>query len=205
MKIIGQGAEAIVYLDKLKKEVIKDRISKKYRISQIDKKLRTSRTKAEGKILEKVSRIINSPNPKKTKEENKIIMPFIEGKKLSEYLNKFSLKEQKEIMQKIGKDVAKLHKENIIHGDLTTSNMIYMSKEKKVYFIDFGLGFQNGKIEDKGVDIHLLKQALEAKHFENWEILFKEFENSYKKEYSKEALKVFERLKAIEKRGRYRS
>ena len=205
MKIIGQGAEAIIYLDELKKEVIKDRISKKYRISQIDKRLRTSRTKAEGKILEKVSKIINSPKPKKIKEENKIIMPFIEGKKLSEYLNKFSLKEQKEIMQKIGKDVAKLHKENIIHGDLTTSNMIYMSKEKKVYFIDFGLGFQNGKIEDKGVDIHLLKQALEAKHFENWEILFKEFENSYKKEYSKEALKVFERLKAIEKRGRYRS
>jgi len=52
------------------------------------------------------------------------------------------------------------------------------------------------------VDIHLFKQALEAKHFKNWEVLFKEFEKSYSK--SKDSKIVFERLKAVEKRGRYK-
>ncbi|MFA5953622.1 MAG: KEOPS complex kinase/ATPase Bud32 [Candidatus Pacearchaeota archaeon] len=205
MKIIGQGAEAIIYLDKKNNSVIKDRISKAYRIPELDKKIIKQRTKAEEKILEKTSKIISVPKPKNSKEFNKIIMPFINGKKLSSSLEDFSLKEQKSIMNIIGKDVAKMHENGIIHGDLTTSNMIYVQKEKKVYFIDFGLGFQNGKIEDKGIDVHLLKQALEAKHFSNWEILFKEFEKAYSSINPSESKKIFERLKAIEKRGRYRN
>ena len=76
-------------------------------------------------------------------------------------------------------------------------------KENKVFFIDFGLGYISRKIEDKAVDLHLLKQALEAKHFKNWEILLKEVFKEYKKNYS-EAKKIFERVKAVEKRGRYR-
>jgi len=75
-------------------------------------------------------------------------------------------------------------------------------QEDKIFFIDFGLGYFNGKYEDKAVDIHLLKQALEAKHFKHWEALFNEFVKGYKK-YS-EAEKVFQRLKAVEKRGRYK-
>ena len=105
-------------------------------------------------------------------------------------------------MLNLGQSIAKLHQEGIIHGDLTTSNMIYF--EGKVFVIDFGLSFQNGKYEDKGVDIHLLKQALEAKHFRNWQTLFKEFEIGYKSIEPLEAQKVFDRMKLIEKRGRYR-
>ena len=200
MKKIAQGAEAIIYLNKNK--IIKDRISKLYRHSEIDKKIIKRRTKAEEKILKKASKIVDVPKVEESKEPGKIIMEFIDGEKLSENLDNFSLKKQKEIMVKIGKAVAKVHKEGIIHGDLTTSNMIY--KNKKVFLIDFGLGYQNGKYEDKGVDIHLLKQALEAKHFKNWETLFKKFEKAYLSIELKEAKKVLERLKAIEKRGRYR-
>jgi len=200
MKKIAQGAEAIIYLKG--DDVIKDRISKSYRHPELDKKIIKRRTKAETKILTKTSKIINTPLPKESGKDNKIIMPFIDGKKLSLHLDKFPLTKQKQIMKLIGISVSKLHKEKIAHGDLTTSNMIY--KDNKVYFIDFGLGFQNAKYEDKGVDIHLLKQALEAKHFKNWEILFKEFEKSYKSNNTSEAKKVLERLKVIEKRGRYR-
>ncbi|MCA9487391.1 MAG: Kae1-associated serine/threonine protein kinase [Nanoarchaeota archaeon] len=203
MKTISQGAEAIIYLNKEK--IIKDRISKKYRHPEIDKKIIKRRTKAETKILDKVSEIISAPKPEKSKEDNKIVMPYINGKRLSQSLDSFPLEKQKEIMKLIGISVSKLHKEGIIHGDLTTSNMILIEKPKlEVYFIDFGLGYQNGKYEDKGVDIHLLKQALEAKHFKNWKTLFKEFEKAYKKLEPTESKKVFERLKSIEKRGRYR-
>ncbi len=235
--VVAQGAEAVIELrDNL---IIKNRISKSYRIKQLDKKIIKQRTKAEKKLLEKACKIINAPNPFPLKDFNKIEMPFIEGKKLSENLNSFSLEKQKEICRTIGQEIAKLHNADIIHGDLTTSNMILVDdvcanrnfspsggreginehkrelasevasrrglvsdSEPIIFFIDFGLGFISPKIEDKAVDLHLLKQALEAKHFENWEILFNEVKEGYKN--YKEAEKVLERLKAVEKRGRYK-
>ena len=197
-KLIAQGAEAKIILSK--DTVTKDRISKSYRIPELDKKIRKSRTKAETKLLHKASQIINSPIPETSKEIHKIKMPYINGQKLSDNLDNFPLTKQKQICKQIGEDVAKLHDAEIIHGDLTTSNMIL--KENKIFFIDFGLGYISHKFEDKAVDIHLFKQALEAKHFRNWEVLFKEFEKGYSK--SKDSKIVFERLKAVEKRGRYK-
>ena len=201
MKKIAQGAEAIIYQEG--KKVVKDRISKSYRHSDLDNKIRRQRTKAEGKIMQKVSKIINVPKILADPGAGRMIhMQFINGKRLSQHLDEFPLTKQKQIIKLIGKSVAKLHQIHIVHGDLTTSNIIY--KSGKVYFIDFGLAFQNAKYEDKGIDIHLLKQALEAKHFKNWEVLFSEFEKTYNKLEPKEASRVFERLLAIEKRGRYR-
>jgi TP53 regulating kinase and related kinases len=199
-KIIGKGAEATIYLKDDK--IIKERIPKKYRHPEIDKKLIKRRTKAEKKIMLKASEIINIPKPKENKSENEIIMPFINGEKLSEYLDSYTQKKQERIMHQLGKSIAKIHVSGIIHGDITTSNMIL--KNNELFLIDFGLAFQNGKYEDKGVDLHLLKQALEAKHFKNWEILFKEFEKGYTSIEPRESQKVFDKMKAIEKRGRYR-
>jgi Kae1-associated kinase Bud32 len=207
-KIIGYGAEAKIILKG--DLIIKDRIKKPYRIKEIDEKIRKHRTKTEKKLLEKACKIINAPNPFPLEGFNKIKMPFIEGKKLSEYLNSLPLKEQKEICKIIGQDVAKLHKNEIIHGDLTTSNIILANNTNKkrgnkkfnLFFIDFGLGYISVKVEDKAVDLHLLKQALEAKHFENWEVLFNEVLKGY--EGYGDSKKIFERLKEIDKRGRYR-
>lgn len=198
-KIIQQGAEAVIF----RKDgvVIKKRLRKSYRIKEIDDKIRKLRTRSEGKLLIKSQKIIPTPRVIDVNEESKeITMDFIDGEKLSDHLNKFDLKKQKTISRLMGESTARLHDSNIIHGDLTTSNMILKSKE--IYFIDFGLGFQSHKTEDKAVDLHLLKQALEAKHFQNWEALFKEILKSYST--SKDSKKVLERLKAVEKRGRYK-
>ena len=204
-KILQQGAEAKIFLDD--NLIIKDRIKKSYRIKELDEKIRKQRTHSEKKLLEKASKIINAPDPFPLKEFNKIEMPFIEGKKLSESMDDFPLEKQKEICRQIGKEIAKLHQADIIHGDLTTSNMILVEDlinypQGKVYFIDFGLGYISRKIEDRAVDLHLLKQALEAKHFTHWEILFEQILHGYKS--YKESSKVLERLKAVEKRGRYK-
>jgi Kae1-associated kinase Bud32 len=201
-QIISAGAEAIIIREK--ENIIKERISKSYRHPELDKQIIKKRTKSETKILKKAAEIIPVPIPEEQTKENIIVMPEIKGDKLSQKLDTYSQKLQEEIMFQIGKSIAKLHKEDIIHGDLTTSNMIYVKEEEKVYFIDFGLGFLNGKYEDKGVDVHLLKQALEAKHFKHWQTLFKEFEIGYRSIDPKEAEKVFDKLKAIEKRGRYK-
>ena len=217
--IIAQGAEATIF--KIKDKVVKDRIPKAYRHPELDNKIRRRRTKSEGKILEKASKIINCPPPLVNPGQGRMIhMPFIDGKKLSQELN--NLDNQLEVMRQIGESTSKLHKENIIHGDLTTSNMILKEGKNSirhdpnseedlikgtsgsVYFIDFGLGYQNGKYEDKAVDIHLLKQALEAKHFQNWKELFKAFEKGYLSIDKEESKKVLERLTAVEKRGRYK-
>jgi Kae1-associated kinase Bud32 len=201
LKLIQQGAEAKIFLDEKNNLIIKDRISKSYRIPELDKKIIKQRTKAETKLLTKANKVINSPLPEKSKESNKIIMPYIQGEKLSTSLNDFPLEKQKQIMKKIGEAIAKLHKEDIIHGDLTTSNMIL--KDEEVFFIDFGLGYISKKVEDKAVDLHLLKQALEAKHFMHWKELYQEFQEAYSKIYP-ESKQIFERMTAIEKRGRYR-
>lgn len=204
-KIIAQGAEAKIILSN--NFVIKDRIKKSYRLPILDEKIRKQRTRSETKLLEKASKIINAPLPQEVmgiiNQEGKsyiIKMPFLQGKKLSEFLGSFSLEKQKQICVMIGKDISKLHDADIIHGDLTTSNLILV--ESKVYFIDFGLGYISKKTEDKAVDLHLLKQALEAKHFKNWETLWKEIEKGYKS--SKNSKQVLERLKVVEKRGRYK-
>ncbi len=202
LKLIQQGAEAKIFLDKKNNLVIKDRISKSYRIPELDAKIIKQRTKAETKLLTKAGQIIDSPLPQQVKEHNRIVMPFIEGKKLSEHLNSFPLEKQKKIMQDLGIIVAKLHTSDIIHGDLTTSNMI-LTKENKIFIIDFGLGYISRKIEDKAVDIHLLKQALEAKHFLHWKELFEDFKKSYLKN-NKDSKQIFERITAVERRGRYR-
>jgi TP53 regulating kinase-like protein len=199
-KILQQGAEAVIYLDDESGRVIKDRLKKSYRNPGLDEKIRKRRTKAEAGLLEKASKIIDSPAPFKGSGKFSIEIPFISGMKLSEHLDNFPIREQKTICKKIGENVAGLHENNMIHGDLTTSNMIL--KNKRVFFIDFGLGFISGKIEDKAVDVHLFKEALEAKHFKNWEILFDEFLRGYAK--YPEHRKILEQLKKVEARGRYR-
>jgi len=205
-KILFRGAEAIIYLDKNK--IIKDRIKKSYRIQEIDEKVRKLRTRSESRILERASKVIPVPKVFNSNEKNKTIsMMFIDGKKLSENLDNFSLTKQKQIMREVGKNTAKIHNENIIHGDLTTSNMICDSASlhtlrPKIYFIDFGLGFISHKIEDRAVDVYLLKEALKSRHFQNWKKLFDEFIKGYK--VSKNSKEILERLKKVESRGRYK-
>jgi len=191
--VIQQGAEAIIIHKG--DSVIKDRVSKGYRHPELDKKIIKQRTKSEAKILEKASKLIPCPLPTNV-EFNEIEMPFIEGKKLSENLEKL---DYKKISKIIGNQIAKIHDNNIIHGDLTTSNMIWNNNENKLYFIDFGLGYISPKLEDKAVDLHLIKQALEAKHYS----IYKECEKIILDNYnSKDKDKILSQLKKVEARGR---
>lgn len=196
-QIIQRGAEAII----LRKgdEVVKRRVKKLYRFPELDEKIRKLRMRSEAKLLEKAAKLIPTPKILKVDEKEKEIdIEFMDGKKLSENLD--DLKNWKEVCEQIGENIAKLHDAGIIHGDLTTSNMIF--QENKVYFIDYGLGFANGKIEDKAVDLHLIKQALEAKHFKYSEKFFSAILEGYK--ISKNYKETIARLEKVEKRGRYK-
>jgi Kae1-associated kinase Bud32 len=133
-KIIQQGAEAVISLNK-DNEILKKRVSKSYRIKELDEKLIKRRTKSESKIITKLQDVILVPKIFKT-DKSRIIMQHINGKKLSDNLEKL---DYKKISKQIGEILTKIHNKDIIHGDLTTSNMI--EKDNKIYLIDFGLGF----------------------------------------------------------------
>ncbi|MBW2980650.1 Kae1-associated serine/threonine protein kinase [Candidatus Woesearchaeota archaeon] len=195
-KFIAQGAEAKLYLEDGK--IIKDRIKKDYRIKEIDDRLRKSRTRREAKVISKLH-AINFPGPRliDCDEKEIISMEYIDGPKLRDILDTSNYTR---ISEEIGKKVAVMHNNHMIHGDLTTSNMMF---KDEVYFIDFGLSFFSHKMEDKAVDLHLLKQALESKHYRIWEKCFDAVLHGYKKE-AKDAEHTLNRLKEVEERGRYK-
>jgi len=197
-KILAQGAEAIITLDK--NIITKNRIPKSYRLKKLDDKIRESRTRKEAKILEKASKIISVPRVLKQSEYS-LELEYIDGDKLSQTLNSYPEKKQFEVMEILGEETSKLHAQDIIHGDLTTSNTIL--KDETVFIIDFGLSFISHRTEDKAVDLHLIKQALEAKHFQNHQELFTHFKKGYEKNY-KDSAKVLEQLKKVELRGRHK-
>jgi len=193
MKIIQIGAEAV--LIRKKDKLIKNRIPKLYRLKEIDYKIRKSRTRREAKLLSRLNFVPRLFNFDDQKAE--IEMEFIDGKLLRDILNNMYSKKRKEICKLIGRQIYEMHQKGIIHGDLTTSNMIL--RNNKIYFIDFGLGFFSNRIEDKATDIKLLRQALESKHHTCFNRVYKEILKEYKDK------KVLEWLKdKVEKRGRYK-
>lgn len=198
MELIAQGAEAVIR--KKGSIIIKERIVKSYRHSIIDSGLRKHRTKKEAKILEDLNGIINVPKLIKLDLENFIIeMEFISGDKLADVLETLDLEH---ISIEMGRQISQMHNRDIIHGDLTTSNMIF--HDDTVYFIDFGLSFNSNKLEDKAVDLHLLKCALESKHYKIFEKFFDLVIEVYS-ENVKDSKQILERLEKVEKRGRHKN
>ena len=200
MKIIKRGAEAILYLED--NVLVKDRLKKNYRIKKIDEKLRRTRTKKESNLIQKANRTgVSTPRIISTNRDDfKIRMEFIEGKRLKELLNDTNGVKRAKIAELVGKSVGLLHKNGIIHGDLTTSNMIF--KDEKVYFIDFGLGDSSRRVENQAVDISVLKEAFKSTHFKYLNVLWENFIKGYK-QTNDNFNKVLGTLNDIEKRGRY--
>jgi Kae1-associated kinase Bud32 len=134
------------------------------------------------------------------KENYKIIMEYVDGIRIKELFNELDKKKIEQISFGVGKLIGKLHSAGIIHGDLTTSNMILWNEN--IYFIDFGLGFFSKKIEDQGTDLRLLYEALKSTHFKIIDICWKRVIEGYKTEYTK-ADQVLEKIEEIKKRARY--
>ena len=196
-ELIAQGAEAKLFLEDDK--ILKNRFRKTYRLQELDDKLRGSRTRREAKVLEKLQ-ALGFPSPRliNSDEKESLIIEKINGHLLKNVIEK---SDYRKLCSEIGKKIAVLHNNSIIHGDLTTSNMI-LSKE--IYFIDFGLSFFSEKAEDRAVDLHVLKEGLESKHYKIWEECWQSALDAYKKEAHK-SNETLKRLEAVEKRGRYRA
>jgi len=209
-KLIYKGAEAsLFYGHWFGREVIfKYRIPKKYRLEELDKKIRIGRTLNEGKALIKVKSYgLNVPQVYEIDAQNSIlIMKFIEGEKLKNILEHLSENQKRNYFKEIGRAIAILHINGHIHGDITTSNLIITSEED-IFLIDFGLHEYSDTIEDKSVDLHLFKRVLISSHGKNFEFCFNSFLNGYRSEYEQvdkqECSQIIKNIRAIESRGRY--
>ncbi len=199
-KLIARGAEAL--LVRKGATVMKQRIPKSYRLLQLDEKLRKQRTKRETRLLQKASALIPVPRVLAIDESQATLeLEYIPGKKLATVLDSLPISHARALCHTLGKCLAALHDAGIIHGDLTTSNMI-LGTDKKLYLIDFGLGFESKRIEDRAVDLHLIKEALEAKHCAKAHEYYAAVLKGYAR--SKKAKETLARLATVEKRGRYK-
>ncbi len=191
--VLAIGAEAVLTLHKNKGvlHVLKQRTQKKYRIPEIDSRLRSSRTRREVKVLEKLKALGFTPKVLFSDDLEIIKIEYLPGKKLADCLEQTDCVA---IGKEIGKKIKLIHDAGIIHGDLTTSNLLLVSGS--VYFIDFGLSFFSHKIEDKAVDLHVLEEALESKHHTVSRKVFASVKDVYGDK------EVLERLLEVELRGR---
>ncbi|MEM3577623.1 MAG: KEOPS complex kinase/ATPase Bud32 [Candidatus Bathyarchaeia archaeon] len=205
--LIKKGAEANLYLTRWhgRKAIIKKRLPKKYRPAQLDERIRTYRTIHEPQLISEAKKA-GVPTPTiflVDVGETAITMEFVEGIQVKQLLSKITRGERENICVKIGELIGRLHEEGIIHGDLTTSNMI-LDREGKIYFVDFGLGEKTMELEAMGVDLHLMKRALQSTHFHFTEECFNAVVEGYSKVLGEEKTKsVLEKVREIERRGRY--
>lgn len=200
MKLIKQGAESKIFL--VNNKILKKRISKRYRIKEIDQEFIKSRTRREARMMIEVKRLgIKVPNIISYDEEKgEIWMEFINAKTLKEVLNFMDKKEVEKIAKKLAEIVAKLHSFNILHGDITTSNILI--KNSELVLIDFGLSKFSNKIEEKAEELLVLYYALTSTHKKFFNVFWNCFLSTYKSKYER-GEEVLKRLEEIRKRGRY--
>jgi TP53 regulating kinase-like protein len=207
MKLLKKGAEASLFLADWhgRKVVIKERLPKRYRPAELDAKIRGYRTAHEPQLMHEAKKA-GVPTPTiflVDMRDAAITMAFVEGKQVKQVLTDVSRKERQELCVKIGRLIGKLHRHGVIHGDLTTSNMI-LNAEGKIFLVDFGLGEKNKELEARGVDLHLMKRALQSTHYRFAEECFKHVLKGYSAVLGREdAEKVFGKIREIGRRGRY--
>ncbi len=205
--LIKKGAEASLYLEDWhgRKAILKKRVPKKYRVPELDREIQSRRTKHEPQVMHRAKEagvptpIVFLVDPK----EATIVMEFVEGKQVKQVLNNMPQDERRRLCRHVGELVGRLHSHGIVHGDLTTSNMI-LTPTGKVVFVDFGLSEQTWESEARGVDLHLMQRAIASTHFMHAEECFGEVVAGYEETVGKKvADEVLEKVAEIERRGRY--
>jgi len=205
--LLKKGAEASLFLADWygRKVIIKARLPKRYRPAELDAAIRGYRTVHEPQLMHEAKRAgVATPTVFMVDLKNAAVtMEFVAGKQVKQVLGCMAQGERRELCFRVGELIGKLHGHGVIHGDLTTSNMI-LNGEGKVFLVDFGLGEKSMELEDRGVDLHLMKRALQSTHYEFAEECFESVMKGYAAVSGvEESGKVLGKVREIERRGRY--
>jgi len=202
LKLVKKGAEADIYvtiwngLD----SILKIRKKKDYRVHSLDMRIRTLRTIREAKMISEAKSFgITTPLVYFVDEKKcEIYLQLIKGKLVRD----LSLNKIIKICTEIGKIVGTLHKNGVMHGDLTTSNFIL--SDQGLVILDFGLSQKTDKVDDYAIDLRLFKEVLNSAHAQIVEDAWLSFVLGYKKILGNMLTeKVLSHVSVIEKRGRY--
>ena len=181
--------------------VEKYRVPKAYRLCALDEELRRSRIRMEARLMAE-ARAAGVAVPVMYDidlVDNKIVMEFIDGPTAKEVLDRGG-PAARETARQIGRLAGRLHRAGIIHGDLTTSNMIL--RDGRIVLIDFSLGGKGDTPEERGVDLHLLREALTSAH-KNAVAYYREVLAGYRETMGAAAKDSIAKVREIEGRGRY--
>jgi TP53 regulating kinase-like protein len=202
LKLVKKGAEADIYVTSWngKNSILKIRKKKDYRVDSLDTRIRTLRTIREAKMIsESKSFGITTPLVYFVDEKKcEIYLQFIHGKLVRD----LPLKQIVKTCKEIGKIVGTLHKNGVMHGDLTTSNFIL--SRRGLVILDFGLAQKTDTIDDYAIDLRLFKEVLNSAHAQIVDNAWTLFVQGYQSILGKTlAGKVINQVSVIEKRGRY--
>lgn len=200
---LKRGAEAELRRTKfLGREVVeKHRVPKAYRLPELDEDLRRARIRMEARLMAG-ARAAGVSVPIIYDVDlagNKLLLEFIDGPTVKELLDQGGPRAHI-IAKEMGRIAGRLHKAGIIHGDLTTSNMIV--RDDRIVMIDFSLGAKDDTTEGRGVDLHLLREALVSAH-KNANAYYRDALAGYRETFGRGAEDVIRKVREIEARGRY--
>jgi Kae1-associated kinase Bud32 len=205
-KLLYRGAEADVILGSWEglDAVYKVRKPLPYRLSVLDDSIRRQRTLREAEMIHQAKKAgVSSPFlydvdvPGAT-----LVMEYIRGERLRDLVGTLDESETDEVFFEFGRDVAKLHSSGMMHGDLTTANVV--RRDGRIVFIDFGLSVRTTKLEDQAVDMRLIKETLIGAHSDVASSALEAIYRGYAAQVGTSRFKsVHRQLQSIERRGRY--
>lgn len=208
--LLKQGAEAKVYLvDFLDKQaILKERFRKTYRHPVLDEKITAKRITSEARILAKAYKC-SIPVPlllHVSLDTRQIYMEYVAGESLKDFvLGNPSEQLLHSVFRNFGEILAKMHCNSIIHGDLTTSNVLVCRGSEKLVVIDFGLAFVSCMQEDKAVDLYVLERAIQSSHSQFPFLFDSVLEGYVSGENALAAESVLGKLEEVRLRGRKKS
>ena len=208
--VLSQGAEAIIYstAEAGRPTVTKHRFRKRYRHPELDAALTATRLKQEVRSILRARRLgVRAPVFTRVDVvRSLLVMQRIDGKTTKEAFLGGELGEQRkhEVARELGRMIATLHDGDLIHGDLTTSNVMIEETTGNVILIDFGLSQLSTLVEDKAVDLYVLERSFRSAHPLDGDELLESLLSSYKT-CSKKWCSTMNRLADVRLRGRKRS
>ena len=202
MKLVKKGAEADIYITTWngQNSILKIRKKKDYRVNSLDIRIRTLRTIREAKMISEVKSFgISTPIVYFVDEKKcEIYLQFIKGKLVRD----LPMKQIVKICTDIGKIVGTLHKNGVMHGDLTTSNFIL--SQRGLVILDFGLSQKTDAIDDYAIDLRLFKEVLNSAHAQIVVGAWASFIQGYQSILGNTLTeRIVNQVLVIEKRGRY--
>jgi TP53 regulating kinase-like protein len=205
-RLLYKGAEADIVLGDWQglEAVFKVRKPLTYRLQILDEAIRRQRTVHEAEMIHLAKEAgVDSPSLYNVDiRSSTLVMQFVRGERLKDLVGSLSGSQLDETFFEFGQDIAKLHRFGIMHGDLTTANVL--RSDNRLVFVDFGLSVRTARLEDHAVDLRLIKETLVGAHPEASGRALDALSRGYASVVGPmRSHAVLKQLQNIERRGRY--